>query len=96
MTKIKENMVWDKNIIATGTIIIKKNQTLTIKKELIIPDNGVIIMEKNSLLTVDNGKIYSPGKNWQGIIKKNSVCINLFKRKKLTEIILKNNGTIVY
>ena len=96
VTKIKENMVWDKNIIATGTIIIKKNQTLTIKKELIIPDNGVIIMEKNSLLKVDNGKIYSPGKNWQGIIKKNSGCINLFKRKKLTEIILKNNGTIVY
>ena len=53
-------------------------------------------MEKNSALIVDNGKIYCPGKNWQGIIKKNSSCMKLFSRKKSSEIILKNNGVIVY
>ena len=93
---VKENTIWGKNVLASGTIIIKKNQSLTIKKELIIPNNGVIIMEKNSALIVDNGKIYCPGKNWQGIIKKNSSCMKLFSRKKSSEIILKNNGVIVY
>ena len=92
---VKENTIWGKNVLASGTIIIKKNQSLTIKKELIIPNNGVIIMEKNSALIVDNGKIYCPGKNWQGIIKKSS-CMKLFSRKKSSEIILKNNGVIVY
>ena len=93
---VKESTIWEKNIIASGTIVIKKNQSLTIKKELIIPNNGVIIMEKNSALIVDNGKIYNPGENWQGIIKKNSSRIKLFSRKKSSEIILKNNGVIVY
>ena len=93
---IKENAIWEKNVLARGTIIIKKNQSLTIKNELIIPNNGVIIMEKNSTLIVDNGKIYSPEKNWQGIIKKNSICIKLFSRKKSSNIILKNNGVIIY
>ena len=53
-------------------------------------------MEKNSALIVDNGKIYSPRKNWQGIIQKNSSYIKLFPRKKSSNIILKNNGVIIY
>ena len=93
---VKENAIWEKNVLASGIIIIKKNQSLTIKNELVIPENGVIIMEKNSALIVDNGKIYSPGKNWQGIIKNNSSYIKLFSRKKSSNIILKNNGVIIY
>ena len=93
---VKESAIWEKNVIASGTIIIKKNQSLTIKNNLIIPNNGVIIMEKNSVLIVDNGKIYSPGKNWQGIIKKNSSFMKFFSRRKPSKIILKNNGVIIY
>jgi len=94
-TQIKYNTKWEKNIIATGTIVVKKNQTLTVKKNLIIPENGIILLEKNGSIVVDGGKIYSPSKNWKGI-----KVINIKKRKKVTHrsplIELLNNGTILY
>ena len=46
ITTIRNPTVWNKNILAKQQIVIKKNQSLTIKKQLIIPNNGVIILEK--------------------------------------------------
>ena len=72
--------------------MIKKNQILTVKKDLIIPENGIIYLEKNSKIIVDGGKIYSPTKNWNGIEK-----VNFKKRTHpQTEIELLNNGEIIY
>ena len=92
ITEIRYETIWDKSLIATGTIVIKKNQILTVKKDLIIPENGIIYLEKNSKIIVDGGKIYSPTKNWNGIEK-----VNFKKRTHpQTEIELLNNGEIIY
>ena len=34
---IKKNTNWGKNILSKGTIIVKKNKTLTISKNLLMP-----------------------------------------------------------
>ena len=92
ITKIRCKTIWEKSLIATGIIVIKKNQILTIKKDLIIPENGIIYLEKNSKIIIDGGRIYSPSKNWKGIVK-----VNFKKRTHpYTEIELLNNGEIVY
>jgi hypothetical protein len=88
--------IWHKNVLSEGTIIIKKNQSLTIKKELIMANDGLIVLEKNSTLIVDSGKIYSPNDEWKGIIVKNNSCSKIFSRKKLGKIVIINGGTIVY
>jgi hypothetical protein len=88
--------IWNKNVLSEGTIIIKKNQSLTIKKELIMANDGLIVLEKNSTLIVDSGKIYSPNDEWKGIIVKNNSCSKIFSRKKLGKIVIINGGTIVY
>jgi hypothetical protein len=96
---IKKNTNWGKNILSKGTIIVKKNKTLTISKNLLMPKKGVIVLEKNSKIIVDGGRIYSPSKNWNGIVRTESK----FKEKKWhckkkvnDQVILLNNGEISY
>tara|TARA_B110000037_G_scaffold222469_1_gene297478 strand:+ start:1413 stop:2756 length:1344 start_codon:yes stop_codon:yes gene_type:complete len=96
---IKKNTHWHKNILSKGTVIIKKNKTLTVSKNLLIPKNGIIVLEKNSKIIVDGGRIYSPSKDWKGIMRKegkaktkNRHCI----KKTSCQIILLNNGKISY
>ena len=90
---------WQKSIVSSGNIIVKKNQTLTINKKIIIPENGYILLEKKARLIVDGGQILTLHKKWEGIIK----CKSQFNRKKLPkkdknipEVILLNDGEIVY
>ena len=52
--------------------MIKKNQSLTIQKQLIIPNDGVIILEKNSQLIIDNGKVHCPNIGWNGVENRSS------------------------
>ena len=96
---IKKNTHWHKNILSKGTVIIKKNKTLTVSKNLLIPKNGVIVLEKNSKIIVDGGRIYSPSKDWKGIMRKEGKAKtkNRHCRKKISgQIILLNNGKISY
>jgi hypothetical protein len=96
---IKKNTNWDKNILSSGTVIIKKNKTLTISENLLMPKNGVIILEKNSKIIVDRGRIYSPSKDWNGIVRKEDKVKNKkwhCRRKVNSQIILLNNGEISY
>ena len=96
---IKKNTNWDKNILSKGTVIVKKNKTLTVSKDLLMPKNGVVILEKNSKIIVDGGRIYSPSKNWNGIIRKEGKAQNKSWQcgKKInSQIILLNNGKISY
>ena len=73
ITIIAKPTIWEKNVMGKKRILIKKNQSLTVKKHLIIPNNGIIILEKNSQLIIDNGKVYSPNENWKGIRTKRYV-----------------------
>jgi hypothetical protein len=96
---IKKNTNWDKNILSKGTLIIKKNKTLTVSKNLLMPKKGVIVLEKNSKIIVDGGRIYSPSKNWNGIIRKKGKAKNKkwhCRKKVNSQIILLNNGEISY
>ena len=96
---IKKNTNWDKNILSKGTVIVKKNKTLTVSKNLLMPKNGVVILEKNSKIIVDGGRIYSPSKNWSGIIRKEGKAQKKSWQcgKKInSQIILLNNGKISY
>ena len=96
---IKKNTHWHKNILSKGTVIIKKNKTLTVSKNLLIPKNGIIVLEKNSKIIVDGGRIYSPSKDWKGIMRKEGKAKtkNRCCRKKISgQIILLNNGKISY
>ena len=96
---IKKNTNWDKNILSKGTVIVKKNKKLTVSKDLLMPKNGVVILEKNSKIIVDGGRIYSPSKNWNGIIRKEGKAQNKSWQcgKKInSQIILLNNGKISY
>ena len=95
---IKKNTDWDKNILSKGTLIIKKNRTLTVSKNLLIPKKGVIVLEKNSRIIVDGGRIFSPSKNWNGIIRKEEAKNKKWdcKKKVKNQIILLNNGEIFY
>lgn len=98
-TLIKKNTHWDKNILSKGTIIIKKNKTLTVSKNLLIPENGVIILEKKSKLIVDGGHIFSPMDKWLGIIKKEPSGKSkrwCFRKKVSSQIVLLNSGEISY
>ena len=99
ITTIRNPTVWNKNILAKQQIVIKKNQSLTIKKQLIMPNNGVIILEKNSQLIIDNGKVYCPNKGWNGIENRShkiKIIEKWCKNKKNENIVLLNNGTIIY
>jgi hypothetical protein len=96
---INKNTNWDKNILSKGTIIIKKNKTLTVSKNLLIPKNGFLVLEKNSKIIVDGGRIYSPSKNWNGIIRNEGKTKNKkwnCRKKVNSQIILLNNGQISY
>ena len=96
---INKNTNWDKNILSKGTIIIKKNKTLTVSKNLLIPKNGFLVLEKNSKIIVDGGRIYSPSKNWNGIIRNEGKTKNKkwnCRKKVNSQIILLNNGEISY
>ena len=96
---IKKNTHWHKNILSKGTVIIKKNKTLTVSKNFLVPKNGVIVLEKNSKIIVDGGRIYSPSKDWKGIMRKEGKAKtkNWHCRKKISgQIILLNNGKISY
>ena len=96
---IKKNTNWDKNILSKGTLIIKKNKTLTISKNILMPKKGVIVLEKNSKIIVDGGRIYSPSKNWNGIIRKKGKAKNKnwhCRKKVNSQVILLNNGKISY
>ena len=96
---IRKNTNWDKNILSKGTIIIKKNKTLTISKNLLIPKNGLIVLEKNSKLIVDGGRIYSPLNDWRGVLIKEFKNKNKkwnCRKKVSSQIILLNKGEIVY
>ena len=96
---IKKNTNWDKNILSKGTLIIKKNKTLTVSKNILMPKKGVIVLEKNSKIIVDGGRIYSPSKNWNGIIRKKGKAKNKkwhCRKKVNSQIVLLNNGEISY
>ena len=98
-TIIKKPTIWNKNVLAKQKILIKKNQSLTIQKQLIIPNDGVIILEKNSQLIIDNGKVHCPNIGWNGVENRSSK-VKIFKKwcknKKKGSIIFRNNGTIIY
>ena len=97
--KIKKNTSWEKSIISTGDIIVKRNSALTIKGKLIMPKGARIILEKRSKLIVDGGLISSIKDKWGGIIYcrtyPNIHKKPLFKKNK-AQLIEENNGEILY
>ena len=99
ITIVETPTVWEKNVIGKKRILIKKNQSLTVKKHLIIPNNGIIILEKNSQLIIDNGKVYAPNENWKGIRPKWTILnffMKLFSSNNEDQIFLKEDGVVIY
>ena len=78
-------------------IVFFKTETLFSKNELFNVNN--IQVEKNSKIIVDGGRIYSPSKNWNGIIRKKCKAENKkwhCRKKVNSQIVLLNNGEISY
>ncbi len=96
---ISEDKKWEKSILISGDIIIKKGVTLEIKEIISMADDSYIYLEKKSNLIVDGGEIRNINNNWNGIV----FCKNVFKpnkkplfKKNMGKIILKNEGEINY
>ena len=97
--KVKNNTVWDKSFISTGSIIVKKGNSLEIKNKVIMPNGSKIILEKNSTLTINGGIIKNIGGNWGGIVKCKSypkIHKNTLLKKNRATIQKLNGGEIVY
>jgi len=65
---INKNTTWTTDRFEPGNILIKKGCTLTINRNLLMPYNGKITIEKNGKLIVTGGTISnSCDKEWDGI-----------------------------
>jgi hypothetical protein len=98
-TYIRKNTVLSRSVFFQNNIVIKKNQTLKIKEQLIMLNQASIILEKKSRLIIDGGKVLSNGKNWKGIIKcKSELKRNKIplKKKNIPKIEIINSGEIIY
>ena len=95
---INNDTSWHKSIIIDRNIVIKKKQTLTIKKKICMAPNTMIILEKKSKLIIDDGIIKCCNGSWEGVRKCKSQ-FNLYKipkkEKNIAIIELINNGKLV-
>ena len=97
--KVKNNTIWDKSFISTGSIIVKKGNSLEVKNKVIMPNGSKIILEKNSTLTINGGIIKNIGGNWDGIVKCKSypkIHKNTLLKKNRATVQTLNGGEIVY
>ncbi len=91
--------VWDKAMIITGDIIVRKRQTLTINNDVHLSKGSRIYLEKKAKLIIDGATITNYfGTKWLGII----ICKSAHNPSKKTrraknkaKIILKNKGEIL-
>lgn len=88
--EIDSTQVWDFSIRLFQNLIIKKNQTLTIRCRLQMPPNSKIILEKGARLIIDGGIVeaYHDNSTWLGIQLLNSSDV----LNQSVEI--KNNGQL--
>ena len=96
---IYDDTIWNKSILISGDIIIKKGATLHLKNIISVADGSCIYMEKNTKLIVDGGIIRNINNNWNGLV----FCKSVYKphkkpffKKNLGELELKNNGEIIW
>ncbi len=90
--------VWDKAMVVTGDIIVRKRQTLTLNKDVHLSENSRIYLEKKAKLIVDGATVTNYfGTKWKGIV----ICKSAHKPSKkprwsrnLAKVILKNEGEI--
>lgn len=77
---IFEDTIWNKAMVITGDIVVKKRKTLTINSSVHLSTNSTIYLEKKSKLILNNNSmLYNCfGTNWKGINK----CRSIFKPNK--------------
>jgi hypothetical protein len=85
---------WERNMVLSGDLIIRRNSTLIVKGILHIAEGASIYIENNATLEVDGGKITNfAGKKWRSIV----FCKKYGSKKsykKKGKLILRNNGYI--
>ncbi len=95
---IFEDTVWNKSMLITGDIVVKKGQVLTINKDIHLSKGSTIYLEKKARLIVDNAHLYNCfGTNWLGIIKCKTVFRphkNVRRPKNMAQVILKGNAIV--
>jgi len=97
--KVKKNTVWDKSFISSGSIIVKKGNSLEVKNKVIMPNGSKIILEKNSNLTINGGTIKNVGGSWDGILKCRTypkIHKNTLLKKNRANVQTLNGGVINY
>ena len=90
--------VWNKAMIITGDIIVRKRQTLTLNRDVHLSKDSRIYLEKKAKLIVDGAIVTNHfGTKWKGIV----ICKSAHKPNKkprwsrnIAKVILKNNGEI--
>jgi hypothetical protein len=95
---IFEDTVWNKSMLITGDLVVKKRQTLVVNKDVHFSKGSTIYLEKKARLIINESKLYNCfGTNWLGVVKCKSVFRpnkNVRRPKNEAQIILKNNAVV--
>lgn len=91
--------VWNKEMIVTGDIVVRKRQTLRINKNVHLSQHSRIYLEKKAVLIIDGATLTNHfGTKWKGIV----ICKSAHKPSKkprwarnLAKVIFKNKGEIL-
>lgn len=88
---IWNDTTWNKSLLVTGDIVVKKRQVLTINNNIHLSEGSTIYLEKKSKLILNGVTISNQfNTNWKGIVFCKSVFKPLKKVKKN-----KNKGKVV-
>lgn len=95
---IWSDTTWNKSILVTGDIVVKKGQTLTINKNIHLSESTTIYLEKKSKLILNNSELNNHFESgWKGVVTCKSVlkpAKKVKKKKNRASIILNSNSAI--
>jgi hypothetical protein len=92
MLCISDHVIWEKDMVVTSSIRIAPGGSLTIKKKLMMPARGKIVIEKKGKLIVDGGLITNACEQWwEGIVKVTSKSSAVFQNGGKTAFTTKEN-----
>jgi photosystem II stability/assembly factor-like uncharacterized protein len=92
MLCISDHVIWEKDMVVTSSIRIAPGGSLTIKKKLMMPEGGKIVIEKKGKLIVDGGLITNACEQWwEGIVKVTSKSSAVFQNGGKTAFTTKEN-----
>lgn len=97
--EIHSDTIWNKSILITGDLIIKKGKTLRINANVHLSKGSTIYLEKKSKLIISNAKLYNCfDSKWLGIIsckKQNKPYKQVKNATKRGKVILEDKAQIL-